>query len=289
MLKTNETNQVLFIDINKVFPDSEQPRKYFDTQHLQNLQHSIQTLTQIDPILVRRDEDSPGRFIIVDGERRWRAIKDLSGTQIKCLVIDKDSEAYEIISLTKNIHRVDLLPIEKALAISKLLQKMKGENEKVRQRQLIEKVNLSETYISELLKMSSLEEYIVKEAVKSKHWTGYKLLQLAKIKNREQRKEKFEEMKIKITEKIQKKSNNRINGNQTKEDLRQTNQTKLNNKLKSLNKHMYILIQYLDKTDTDSLDDLIRTDFLAYLNILSEKFNLNASKISSRIKGKVPK
>jgi hypothetical protein len=46
------------------------------------------------------------------------------------------------------------------LAVSKLFEKMKGENEKAKQRQLAEKLNISETYLSELLRISALEEYI---------------------------------------------------------------------------------------------------------------------------------
>jgi ParB/RepB/Spo0J family partition protein len=227
-------------------------------------------MSMIDPILVRPDDRNPGCFIIVDGERRWRAIKDLSGKQIKCMVIEKGSDAYEIISLTKNIHREDLLPIEKAIALGKLLQKMKGENEKTRQRGLIQKVNLSETYISELLKMSKLDEDIKQEATTSKNWTGFKLLQLAKIKDPEQRKAKFEEFKLKIAKKIEQDNHQESDKNKVKMDVCEQNQIMLAHKVNSLFKRMEEVKKYLSKTDIPKIDDSFLFDIQIKLNNMTD-------------------
>ncbi|MDR2200181.1 MAG: ParB/RepB/Spo0J family partition protein [Deltaproteobacteria bacterium] len=201
-----ETNgdQIITVEASRIYPDPQRPKKFLNPLNLTNLKDSIERNSQIEPILVRINENVPGTYLIVDGERRWRALKDLNVKEILCRVVATDSEAYEIITLTQNIHREELLPIEKALTLTKLLNKMKGDNPKVRQRRLIKKVNLSETYISELLKMGAVDDYIVKEALTSNFWSGAKLLALAKIQDPEARKAKFEEFKEKIRENIEK-------------------------------------------------------------------------------------
>ncbi|MDR2352202.1 MAG: ParB/RepB/Spo0J family partition protein [Deltaproteobacteria bacterium] len=246
------SDQIITIDIDKVFPDPDQPRKYFDSLHLDNLKHSIETLSQIEAILVRVNDRKSGTYLIVDGERRWRALKELEYKQIKCRVITIDSDDYEIVSLTQNIHREDLLPIEKALALAKLLKKMKGDNEKVLQRQLIQKVNLSENYISELLKISTLEDPIKKEALKSNYWSGAKLLYLAKIKDPTQRKEKFEEFKAKIQRKIDKDNKVGFDTQDPDELLKPKKLTKYD--VSVMQKRLVVLTKTLDKIRYENMD-----------------------------------
>jgi ParB family chromosome partitioning protein len=176
-------DEVLTMDINLIEPDPKQPRKLFDPDTLINLKNSISTNSLLDPILVRNNEDKEGFYLIVDGERRWRASKDLNLTTIKCRIVMSDNDGYAIVALTQNLHRDDLLPIEKANAFSRLLTRLQGEDANVRQKELIKIVNLSENYISEILKISNLDDTIKEEALKSKRWSTNKLLQLAKIKN----------------------------------------------------------------------------------------------------------
>ncbi|MDR2406443.1 MAG: ParB/RepB/Spo0J family partition protein [Deltaproteobacteria bacterium] len=270
-----KSDQIITIDIEKVFPDPDQPRKYFDSLHLDNLKHSIQTLSQIEAVLVRVNDKQPGTYLIVDGERRWRALKELDQKEIKCRVITIDSDDYEIVSLTQNIHREDLLPIEKALALAKLLKKMKGDNEKVLQRQLIQKVNLSENYISELLKMSTLEEPIKKEALKSNYWSGAKLLYLAKIKDPVQRKEKFEEFKYKIQRKIDK--DNKIYTDSLDPDVLQKPRKLTKYDVSVLEKRVMTLTKSLDKIRFENMDtselESIKPNFEQLATLMRVIFN----------------
>ncbi|MDR1051440.1 MAG: hypothetical protein LBP95_10255 [Deltaproteobacteria bacterium] len=131
-----------------------------------------------------------------------------------------DNEGYAIVALTQNLHRDDLLPIEKANAFSQLLTRLQGEDKNVKQKELIKIVNLSENYISEILKISTLDDTIKEEARKSKRWSTNKLLQLAKIKNTDLRVKKFDELKSIIAKK---------DSNQIKSKVR----TKLKIQLKS--------------------------------------------------------
>jgi ParB family chromosome partitioning protein len=100
---------------------------------LANLKNSISTNSLLDPILVKYNEDKEGFYPIVDGERRWRASKALNLTMIKCRIVMSDKEGYAIVALTQNLHRDDLLPIEKASAFSQLSTRLQGEDENVRQ------------------------------------------------------------------------------------------------------------------------------------------------------------
>ncbi|MDR2340487.1 MAG: ParB/RepB/Spo0J family partition protein [Deltaproteobacteria bacterium] len=269
MTTTGKNDQIVTIEIDKISPDPGQPRKYFDQVHLDNLKHSIETISQLEPILVRHDHSKPDHYVIVDGERRWRALKELEFTEIKCRIVALESDDYEIISLTQNIHREDLLPIEKALAVAKLLHKMKGENEKVRQRQLIKKVNLSETYISELLKISTLEEEIKKEAIKSNLWSGAKLLHLSKIKDKEERRRKFEELKEKISKKIEKKITPTPGRDRSGRSMLERHEKSLLRNADTLYKRLEELTKHLHKTEINNSELMILDDIQAKLSNIS--------------------
>ncbi|MDR0615025.1 MAG: ParB/RepB/Spo0J family partition protein [Lactobacillales bacterium] len=195
------SDTITSIDINKIEPDPEQPRKLFAASTLSNLRESINKTSLHNPIFVRETEQKPGFFIIVDGERRWRACKDLNLKEIPCRIVLSDLEGYKTVALTQNLQREDLLPIEKANAFANLLARLKGSDENAKQKSLVGIVNLSENYISEMLKISKLDEQIKTEALQSKEWSVNKLLQLARIKNHEKRQAKFAEFKAIIDKK----------------------------------------------------------------------------------------
>jgi ParB/RepB/Spo0J family partition protein len=161
---------------------------------LTNLKNSIETNSLQNPIFVRKNDQKPGFYIIVDGERRWRACKNLNKTKIKCRIVTSDAKGYKIVALVQNLHRDDLLPIERANALANLLARLQGSDDAT-QNALSKIVNLSQNYISELITISKLDDLIKEEALTSKKWSANKLLQLAKIKNADKRMTKFEEFK----------------------------------------------------------------------------------------------
>jgi ParB/RepB/Spo0J family partition protein len=184
-----------------VKPDPDQPRKLFDPFSLEQLTSSIKATNFVEPLIVRENEEKPGTYIIVDGERRWRACKALNFSHITCCVISPTSLDYEIIALSQNIHRDDLTTMEKAVALAKIFSNKHSQNPRFQQKDLIPLVNLSESYISDLLKISKLEEGVKKEALESTAWTRSKLLQLANIKYSYVKANKFQELKDKIAKK----------------------------------------------------------------------------------------
>jgi ParB family chromosome partitioning protein len=248
------------MDINLVEPDPKQPRKLFDPDTLINLKNSISTNSLLDPILVRINEDKEGFYLIVDGERRWRASQDLNHKTIKCRVVTSDIEGYRIVALTQNLHRDDLLPIEKANAFSQLLTRLQGVDENVKQKEMIKIVNLSENYISEILKISTLDDTIKEEALKSKRWSTNKLLQLAKIKNTDLRVKKFDELKSIIDKKDSKqiKDKDQVENTTKKqiEDVKSSkNKASQDKKIIRLNSRSDNFTSFLDKFKKIKFDE----------------------------------
>jgi hypothetical protein len=101
------------IKMDLIEPDPNQPRKFFSRDSLEQLKQSISSTTLIEPILVRENEAQQGRYLIVDGERRWRSCKELEFDAIECRILTKDSVDYELVSFSQNIHREDFTAMEK--------------------------------------------------------------------------------------------------------------------------------------------------------------------------------
>lgn len=104
------------VDINKIEPNRQQPRKKFEEEGLEELASSIREYGIVQPIIVRKEGDS---YSIIAGERRWRAAK-IAGLTKMPVIIKKmgEKEAFEI-ALIENIQREDLNAIEEAGKLSK--------------------------------------------------------------------------------------------------------------------------------------------------------------------------
>lgn len=115
---SNKENTINTLKISLVDPKSDQPRKYFDKDALEELSESIRENGLLQPILVR--EYANGRYQIIAGERRFRACKLAGLTDIPAIVLDRDDKAAAQIALIENIQREDLNPLEEALAYKSL-------------------------------------------------------------------------------------------------------------------------------------------------------------------------
>jgi ParB family chromosome partitioning protein len=107
------------VDIARVRPDPAQPRRNFDPDALASLAATLQAEGQLQPVLVRPDADGPGRWILVAGERRWRAAQSIGWTRLLAIAHHGDAD---IASLIENLQRVDLAPLEEARGIERLLR-----------------------------------------------------------------------------------------------------------------------------------------------------------------------
>jgi ParB family chromosome partitioning protein len=105
------------IPIGKIDRDPDQPREEFDPEKLARLASSLRACGQLQPIRVRWD-DARARYIIVCGERRWRAAEMAGLTSISCVIMEGTISPAQLLSfqLVENMVREDLTPIEQAKA-----------------------------------------------------------------------------------------------------------------------------------------------------------------------------
>jgi ParB family transcriptional regulator, chromosome partitioning protein len=110
------------IPVSKIGPDPDQPREEFEAEALHRLADSLRTRGQIQPISVRWVEDRE-QYVIVCGERRWRAAGLAGLPTLSCVVLDKPVPPGELLAmqLVENLLREDLQPIEQAHAYRALM------------------------------------------------------------------------------------------------------------------------------------------------------------------------
>ena len=107
------------IEIGRIVPNPKQPRTRFNEQALDELADSIRTLGVIQPITVKKEAD--GRYMIVSGERRWRASQLADQATIPAYIREVDDQALLEMAIVENIQRQDLNAIEVALSLQRLV------------------------------------------------------------------------------------------------------------------------------------------------------------------------
>jgi len=151
--KDTENNGLLLIPIEKIFRDETQPRKEFDKDKIDELAQSIKKNGLIQPIiLVKRNDDN---FMIVAGERRWRAAQIANLKTLPSLLIPDDLDKDEI-SLIENIQRENLKISEEANAYQRLINKNNYTHEN-----LANIVGKSRSHITNLLRLLTLDKYFL--------------------------------------------------------------------------------------------------------------------------------
>ena len=155
----------LMIDINKIKSNSEQPRKNFDNDKILELSESIKVHGIIQPLILKQNNDE---YIIIAGERRWRAAKMAGIKEVPAIVMELSDKDILEISLIENIQREDLNPIEEAIAYKKLLTDFE-----ITQEQLSERLGKSRTVITNSMRLMKLDErvqqYIIEGVLSEGH------------------------------------------------------------------------------------------------------------------------
>ncbi len=146
---------VLEIELKNIYPNPSQPRKIFDPKALDELASSIKTNGVIMPIVVNKD--GSGKFMIIAGERRFRASKLAGKTTIPAIVKDYNDRKIQEISLIENLQREDLNPIESATAMKQLM-----EDYGLTQEELSERIGKSRSAIANTLRLLSLDAEVIK-------------------------------------------------------------------------------------------------------------------------------
>ena len=181
--------KIEMLKIAEISPDSNQPRRYFDEQQLEELKDSIRVHGIITPILYRVDGD---KKIIVSGERRYKVASDLGCKELPAQFVSGD---YRVIALTENLQRNSILPMEEARAIQDIIN-ASG----LAQQAVAVQLGKAESTISEILKLNSLPSGIQDAAITSPLWSRNKLLKLSKMKGDKQQSE-FKKMLAAIEKK----------------------------------------------------------------------------------------
>lgn len=151
---THSEDRITHLKISQVDPKSDQPRKYFDKEALEQLASSIVENGLLQPILVR--EYGEGRYQIIAGERRFRASKLAGITEIPAIVLDRDDKKSAQIALIENVQREDLNPLEEALGYKSL-----AEEYDMTQEELSIKVGKSRSAIANTLRLLDLPDEIL--------------------------------------------------------------------------------------------------------------------------------
>lgn len=127
----DEKNGIVELDLALVFPNPDQPRKSFDEDKLTDLAESIKEHGVLQPIIVAPRDD---KYMIIAGERRFRACKRAGLSTIPALVRELDDEKIMELALIENVQRDDLSPIEEARAYDVLQTKYGYTQEKLSKR-----------------------------------------------------------------------------------------------------------------------------------------------------------
>ncbi len=151
--KSTGENNPLMMDIHKIEPNREQPRKIFDEDSLAELADSIRQYGVLQPLLVKKQEDY---YAIVAGERRWRAARLAGLKEVPVIIKDLDRQESMEIALIENIQRQDLNPVEEARAYQMLIQEFGLKHE-----DLAERVGKSRAAITNSMRLLKLDDGVL--------------------------------------------------------------------------------------------------------------------------------
>ena len=149
----SEEKHEMFVDINLLTPNTNQPRKVFKDEQLKELSDSIAKSGMLQPITVRKTDTN---YEIVAGERRWRAAKMAGLSTVPIYVIECDEQQQITYALIENLQREDLNAIEEAEALKKLLETSKCTQEEVAQM-----ISKSRSYVTNSIRLLTLPDKVI--------------------------------------------------------------------------------------------------------------------------------
>lgn len=151
----NETLSVNRLPVDEIAPNPEQPRNHFDPDKLDELTESIRQQGVVEPIVVRPYPDGDRRYMIVAGERRWRAAQQAGLDRLPGIVRDLEPEHAYLLSLVENIQRENLSALEEARAYQRLI-----DEEGYSQDEVGEAVGKNRSTIANRLRLLELPEAV---------------------------------------------------------------------------------------------------------------------------------
>lgn len=149
-----DKKDIITIDLKNIYPNQDQPRRVFDEEKIKILSESIKNYGVLQPIVSKPDDK--GKYMIIAGERRYRASKLARKSDIPAVIKDIPMKDIMEIALIENLQREELNPIEEALAYRSLIK-----NYEVTQEEISEAVGKSRPHITNTLRLLNLPQKIM--------------------------------------------------------------------------------------------------------------------------------
>lgn len=256
MATTYEKGKLYHLSITDFRSDPDQPRKYFDPHALTELAESIRKHGIIQPVLFCPSEQ--GWLTVVAGERRVAAAKIAGLEVIPAIMVDGNTDE---IALVENLQRKDLMPLEEAEALDRIMKR-----HGYKQEELVPVVGKAKSSIAEILSLNRLPEEIKNECRQDPSVPRYILIEIAKSKQERGMITLWKKYKDKQLSKAQLKEQSQT-GRKTKEEM--------------LTSSVNTLKSRIENTDLSELDDAGRQNLLSVFNDLKQSLDAFLSNLQS--------
>ena len=265
--KDEKVVEGILVNINKVEPNREQPRKNFDEDALLELAESIKQFGVLQPLLVQQKDDY---YEIIAGERRWRAAKLANLKEVPVIIKKLTEQEVVEISLIENIQRENLNPIEEAIAYKRLLTEFN-----LKQDEVAERVSKSRTAVTNSMRLLKLNEKVQQMVIDDMISTGHAREIICGVNENNFQQIFDEKLSVRETEKLVKKIQQEKNQKDTEKNKKIDPKLEaichdLEEKMKGIlgtkvainqkdSKKGKIEIEYYSMDELDRIMDLFRT------------------------------
>ena len=154
-VKTTNVNNKL--SLSDIIRNRFQPRKNFDKEHLEELSNSIKERGVVQPIIVRKSNQSSGKYEIIAGERRWLASQNAGLHEIPAVIVEADDLKSLEFAIVENVQRHDLNSIEEAQGYQRLMDQFGYDQEKV-----AKFIGKSRAHVANCIRLLSLPNEVIK-------------------------------------------------------------------------------------------------------------------------------
>lgn len=151
LLPEDKDDTITEIQVELIKPDTEQPRKYFDSKSLQNLADSIRQYGILQPVVLNKINET---YRIIAGERRYRAAIMAGLKKVPAVIKEFEQKDVELIALIENLQREDLNPIEEAKAFEKLAKNYNYTHEDI-----AKNLSKSRSFVTNSMRLLQLDEH----------------------------------------------------------------------------------------------------------------------------------
>jgi len=156
ILASDKANAATMLRVSDIEPRSDQPRKTFTHESLEQLADSIGQFGVLQPIIVRESQLLQGTYEIIAGERRWRASKMAGLSEIPAVILEGDDLKAAQVAVIENVQREDLNPVEEAMAYDVLIDRYG-----LTQEQVAKQVGKSRVTVTNMLRLLDLPDEVL--------------------------------------------------------------------------------------------------------------------------------